>query len=60
MAVPTASHTSSSSPSAATYRRCGCSPNVAAIQPSGVGTLMPVSLSSQTSRSGIGRPMRTA
>ena len=35
-------------------------PNVDSIQPSGVGTLMPVPLSSQTSSSGIGNPMRTA
>ena len=56
---PTASHTSSSSPSAA-VPQMRLLPYVEAIQPSGVGTLIPVSLSSHTSRSGIGRPMRTA
>jgi hypothetical protein len=33
---------------------------VSAIQPDGVGTLMPVPLSSQMNRIGMGRPMRSA
>ncbi len=47
-------------------RRPACSagaagrPKVSRIQSSGVGTLMPVPLSSQTNRIGIGRPMRAA
>ena len=45
-----------SQPSALKYRSAGRPECAAATQPSGVRTLIPRPLSSQTSSSGIGRP----
>jgi hypothetical protein len=47
---------SRSVPSASKYRRPGREPYACRIQPSGVRTLIPIPLSSQTSSNGIGRP----
>src|SRR5512133_3308614 len=47
-----------SEPLASRYVRPGRDPYAASIQPSGVGTEMPKSLSSQTNRIGTGRPRK--
>ena len=56
IAAATASQTSSSSPSARKYASCGRVENDSRIQFSGVGTEIPMPLSSHTHRIDIGRP----